>query len=392
MSMPSVSAAPLPEQAGPVLADRNASTAPDSEDAARRAAKRTRLVLLTLGPYAANVVLLAAASTVGAIAPAQIAVYTLLALLVVLPFVALARSTAAAAIDSADFTMLQMLAASIPAAYAMFSLEDTASRATFLMTVLTPLLFGITNLNATRYAIVAVWYVLGYFALLGAFALWAPHLSQPGPDLLLGFALLLIVLQVSLLGGLIFRLRGNLRQRSAELAVALTRISEMAHRDELTQLPNRRALVQALETHLTQGAAARPMSVCLLDVDHFKRVNDQWGHDAGDAVLTSTAAALAGAVRGSDFVGRWGGEEFLILMPNCDAEDARNAAERVREAVEAIDLASVGAGLSVTASLGVAQWLPGETGTQVVARADEALYEAKAHGRNQVRVTEPTCG
>jgi diguanylate cyclase len=123
----------------------------------------------------------------------------------------------------------------------------------------------------------------------------------------------------------------------------------------------------------------------MLDIDHFKRVNDGFGHDVGDVVLRKVAATLAAAVRRSDLVARWGGEEFLLVFPQTGEERARLVCERICARIEGLGLAQVRVGLSVSASIGVA--MLGDDGPDgVLRRADEALYCAKQSGRNRVIV------
>jgi len=151
--------------------------------------------------------------------------------------------------------------------------------------------------------------------------------------------------------------------------------------DSLTGIPNRRAAERELQKALAQAErASTPLSVALFDVDHFKRVNDQHGHDVGDEVLRRVAASIDGAKRLTDTVARWGGEEFLAVLP-VSLEGAVNFCERVRREIE--QLPCPGAG-HVTVSAGVAALEPGDAIAALVRRADERLYAAKGGGRNRV--------
>ncbi len=176
------------------------------------------------------------------------------------------------------------------------------------------------------------------------------------------------------------------------LNVAEARILEMAVTDDLTGLHNRRYTGQRLQEELARSKRhGRRCSCVLLDIDLFKHVNDTHGHAAGDAVLRGLAAATHLALRESDLLGRWGGEEFLAVLPETDREGARAIAERLRQAIEAMRVDYQGKQLSVTASLGVADALPGQDpdardAERLVARADEALYRAKTGGRNRIEV------
>jgi diguanylate cyclase (GGDEF)-like protein len=123
----------------------------------------------------------------------------------------------------------------------------------------------------------------------------------------------------------------------------------------------------------------------MLDIDHFKRVNDTFGHVIGDRVLQRVARAASSALRGADMIGRFGGEEFIIVLPNASLDVAETIAERVRVAIETDTIDGFGDWPTVTASLGVASWQPGEATTTLLQRADEALYDAKRGGRNMAR-------
>jgi diguanylate cyclase (GGDEF)-like protein len=157
--------------------------------------------------------------------------------------------------------------------------------------------------------------------------------------------------------------------------------------DALTGLPNNRAVQDTLKrlgAHALR--AGTPLGALLLDLDHFKQINDTYGHGRGDEVLAAVAEAMRGAVRDSDFVGRYGGEEFLILLPDTDRDGAQEAAEKLRLAVSSVSLPTVDR--EITASIGVAV-LPqdGSDTDTLVRNADRALYAAKSRGRNRVELT-----
>jgi diguanylate cyclase (GGDEF)-like protein len=169
----------------------------------------------------------------------------------------------------------------------------------------------------------------------------------------------------------------------ARLAAELHR---RATADPLTGLPNRRAFDEALAREVARaGRAGAALALVLVDVDHFKRVNDVHGHPAGDLVLRAVAERIAAAARAGDLVGRLGGEEFAIALPGAERASAAEAAERIRARVGSEPIAVDGAALAVTISAGVASF-PADAadGPALVARADARLYEAKRAGRNRV--------
>lgn len=168
---------------------------------------------------------------------------------------------------------------------------------------------------------------------------------------------------------------------------ALLRLATL---DGLTELPNRRRTAE-LATHTLQSALAvpRPLTLAIIDLDHFKQINDRCGHAAGDHVLREVARASIAVLRAGDVLGRWGGEEFLLVMPDTTLDAALAVLERLRAALRAIELPATGGGLQVSMSAGLAT-LDEQTTTldELIARADAALYEAKDQGRNLVRIAE----
>jgi diguanylate cyclase (GGDEF)-like protein len=176
----------------------------------------------------------------------------------------------------------------------------------------------------------------------------------------------------------------------AEQKVMETRQREvraLAERDELTGLLNRRAMTPLVEHEIAACLSApehRPACLAMLDLDHFKAVNDDFGHPAGDEVLCIIAKACAAMLRNGDVLARWGGEEFLLMLPNTTLETAGQCLERLRENLARTAFDSVGPGLQITVSAGVAQILPRDTPQAAIARADQALYRAKNTGRDRV--------
>jgi diguanylate cyclase (GGDEF)-like protein len=201
----------------------------------------------------------------------------------------------------------------------------------------------------------------------------------------LWFALILVC--STLIGLYGSRLRGLLRERNAQLATTLKQLDRLAHHDELTGTLNRRSIMQLIEEERQRmERSGQPFGIALFDIDHFKRVNDGFGHVVGDEVLRRFVARVAAAMRHTDRLGRYGGEEFLMLL-TATADDAAAlvAAERVRLGVAQHDWAAVAPGLEITVSAGIGVCRGGESIEQLLTRADSALYVAKRDGRNCVR-------
>lgn len=175
----------------------------------------------------------------------------------------------------------------------------------------------------------------------------------------------------------------KLEQRAQELALMNRKLAQIANTDLLTGLPNRRYALKRLEQELLESRrSSLSLSVLLVDLDHFKHINDRYGHDVGDRVLAHAAGVMRRTVRGSDIVCRFGGEEFLVVAPNTDLKAAIQLGERIRTALERTPPKELQH--PVTASIGVATARPGDGEAKLLRRADEALYESKGAGRNRV--------
>jgi two-component system cell cycle response regulator len=178
------------------------------------------------------------------------------------------------------------------------------------------------------------------------------------------------------------RLRAGTRlvDLQAQLLSAREALRDQATRDSLTRLWNRSSILEARESS--------PLGVVMVDLDHFKQINDNHGHPAGDVVLRESARRMQNGVRQYDSIGRYGGEEFLILLPNCGEAESFSQAERLRKQLNQHEICIDDVSIRVTASFGVAAAIPGEPWTSegLIRRADEALYVAKKSGRNRVQI------
>ena len=181
--------------------------------------------------------------------------------------------------------------------------------------------------------------------------------------------------------------REHLRRQKAELAQALEQIRQLATHDDLTGLLNRRAMLDRMQLEQRRSLrSGSPLLIAQLDIDHFKAVNDTHGHAAGDLVLQSFADTVRRNVRDTDVLARWGGEEFVLLLCDTPAADAVTLMERLRQAVQAmqVPVPQSGGPITVTVSIGLARHTPADPLAGTLERADRALYAAKAGGRNRV--------
>jgi diguanylate cyclase (GGDEF)-like protein len=212
-------------------------------------------------------------------------------------------------------------------------------------------------------------------AIVAAALLWiwvlVLDVSLNGVNYLVGFGAFLVV------GATVGRLSARGRDASEERDRLLAQTRTMALTDELTTLPNRRAWDAELQRELARSTrSGAPLSLAMIDVDDFKRFNDDHGHLAGDAALRTTAAAWTHSLREVDFLARYGGEEFSVLLPGCSSGEALHVIERLRAATPE----------GLTSSAGLASWDGDEAAEAFVARADAALYDAKRAGRNRTCV------
>jgi diguanylate cyclase (GGDEF)-like protein len=287
-------------------------------------------------------------------------------------FYALVRTGFNRRFSDPSLTTEQVAAAILFLAYIMYHAEAVRDALTQFYLVI--MLYGALRLSAARLAALSILALAAHGTML--------HLSYLRDQEYMDFeaattefAVLMVTLPwFAAMGGYVNRLRTRLGETNRELEGALERIRDIAVRDELTGTYNRRFLMESLARELARaGRSGGGFSVCLVDIDHFKAVNDTLGHAAGDDVLKQVAAIVGRGLRGSDVFGRFGGEEFLLVLPDTDPAGAKVLAERIR--------AAVAAETRVTVTIGVAQHAGGDAAA-VLARADQALYRGKAAGRN----------
>lgn len=194
---------------------------------------------------------------------------------------------------------------------------------------------------------------------------------------------IIVLLGVTALSIRMGALRDSLRRQKRDLEASLESLRQLATQDELTGLVNRRHMTALLLAEQGRQERTRQlMAVVLLDLDHFKKINDSFGHQVGDAVLRAFSDCAASSLRVSDVLARWGGEEFLLMLPETGQQDALYCVQRIRDGLAQVDFSVMAPGLGLTFSAGVAICQPGEPIETVIERADQALYRAKEAGRN----------
>jgi len=282
-----------------------------------------------------------------------------------------------------SLTAEMIFAAVLTLAYLMY--HAPAARGALSLFYPVALLFGVLRLGTARLLALAL---VAYLAHTTVLALSGSLEGPAAADSWMQLAILAIVLPwFAAMGGYVNKLRRRLSDSNRQLKDAVDRAEEIAMRDVLTGTYNRRHLMDVLRREISRAQRlGAPLAVCLLDIDHFKRINDSWGHAAGDAVLRHFATVAATGLRAVDVFGRFGGEEFLLVLPDTDARGAAAVAERIRAAGEQDAFPGIPAGHQLTVTIGVAGRNREETGDALLARADLALYRGKDAGRNCVVV------
>lgn len=184
--------------------------------------------------------------------------------------------------------------------------------------------------------------------------------------------------------------RDEIRKAYLEMQGTLKHLGEIASRDELTGLFNRRQFIEVYKGHLTVSKATNEsFALALLDIDHFKRINDNYGHSVGDRVLKKFSEIAQDSLRDSDFIARYGGEEFVVILPSTNKQAAVECIERVRTAFSHFAFDAIQEGLRISVSTGISHFSYGESGEDLVERVDAALYHAKNVGRNRTIYFNP---
>lgn len=269
-------------------------------------------------------------------------------------------------------------------------LASVESRGAMLAVYVMCLLFGVFKLGARQFIQLAAFALAGYLGIVAIEWAFLQDRFDARAESLRICVLFGTLLWAATFGSYVSKLRNKLRDRNDELARLLEEVHHAARHDHLTQVFNRRYVMQTMKQEKQRAdRTRRPFSVVILDLDHFKIINDRYGHLAGDRVLMAFSERSKGTLRGMDFVGsdgsrtfgRYGGEEFIILLPETDLGGAYRCAERIRYVTEDEPFDEV---FRVTVSCGVAEYRLGESIEDTLRRADAALYRAKENGRNQV--------
>ena len=286
-----------------------------------------------------------------------------------------------------SLTSIQMCAAILVVMYAIYYAYEVRGLL-FSMYILI-LLFGIFRLYTSQFLLISGFALLTYGIDIGLLRISRPQDINLKIELFQWFGLAIVMISVSSIAGNISSLRRELSLSRRKLQSSLTVIREMAIHDDLTGFFNRTHLMDLIETESNRSIRTGDVfSLAMIDIDKFKNINDTYGHQTGDYVLKTFAAVVRSILRKTDFCGRYGGEEFLIVLTETDLQAAKIFAERIRDCVEKSLFPSLGPDSRVTVSIGLTVYKMQENTERTISRADEALYRAKNGGRNRVEFSE----
>lgn len=280
-----------------------------------------------------------------------------------------------------SMTLFQMTAATLWAMVIMYYTDEV--RGVYLTLYLAIFVFGMFKLNYRQFLLLAAFVLTCYSSVIITLFIQRPASINLKVEIMNIIVLGTIIPWFSALGAYINSLR-------ARISRAKSIIEKMAIYDELTEVNNRRSLMDILgREKALADRGGQTFSVCILDVDHFKCVNDTHGHLKGDEVLKTIAKSIHGNLRAEDHIARYGGEEFILVLAYPNLKDAAICAERIRNIVSMLKFQALEGDFSITVSIGVSKYVAGESIDAVLSRADIALYRAKNSGRNLVEI-EPS--
>jgi diguanylate cyclase (GGDEF)-like protein len=350
----------------------------------RRVARRRQMLTIQAASYALNSLVLLIYAYAGTLSIAVPSSYFLSGIMLTGFFAALSETNLNDRFEDHYLTIFQIGANIVlQLGFLLAAPEIGYAFLSFLF-----LAFGFGALRMTSRQAAIAW-SLTAIGVIPAFLLAATPVGMPVGTPLERLAAMLSFLitigQCAFVGLYGSSLRTMLYNRSVELRSAYQRIEELAELDELTGSFNRRCIMRMLEDEISRAHRDQaPCSVALIDLDWFKRINDAHGHPTGDEVLRTFAITTFANIRSIDKFGRYGGEEFLLLLPGTPNEAAARSLDRLRAIIAELDWSALSSGMTVTISAGVATLAPDETPETLLARADSALYAAKERGRNRI--------
>jgi diguanylate cyclase (GGDEF)-like protein len=353
-------------------------------DLVKRRNNRRQMLAVQAGCYALAAITLLAYSTAGTISDIIPSAYFLCGLMLTAIFFVLSESHFNDRCEDHYLTISHLICnISLQFCFVLIAPEIGYAFLGVLSVV-----FGFGALRMTLHQITVAW-ALTTLGVAAFFLLTDIPIGMSAGSHTERFAAMLVVVftigQCTFVGYYGSSLRKKAYQASVDLKKAYRRIEELSELDDLTGTFNRRRIMAMLNDEIIRARRSKsPFTIAMLDLDWFKRINDTYGHPAGDEVLRTFSIAVCANTRNTDKFGRYGGEEFLLLLPDTPHEAAVHSLDRLRQTIADLEWSAYAAGMSVTMSAGVATLLPDETPESLLARADSFLYAAKERGRNQV--------
>lgn len=363
-----------------------ADRVPTAKVLARRALQRRQMLVLVGASYVLDAMVLLLYAWAGSIPAAIGPAFGICGLTSVGCFIAMSEAGVNDRFKDHYFVVQQsMVSLAIMLAFAWLAPEVGIL---FLCTLF--VVFSFSALRSTPRQSAIMWTAMA-LGLAALFLLTDKPVSIPHQSYLERFTTMLsfalTIGRCMFLGIFASSLRQSLYQRGVQLKEAYKRIEELAELDELTGSFNRRCIMRMLDDEIARAHRTKtPFSVALIDLDWFKRINDAYGHPTGDEVLRTFAITVFANIRNIDRFGRYGGEEFLLILPETPHHTAARILDRQREIIAGLDWSAFSPGMRVTISAGVAMLNPEEAADALLARADSALYKAKAQGRNRIAI------
>lgn len=344
---------------------------------------RTVQTLVACSFSVASIAFLVFAGLAGFTASATVLLWSAITLGGSLGFYLVIRTGWSERLSDPSMTIAQMVYATC--ACAVIYTQVGALRGAIPVLLMVVMMFGMFALPTRRVIGVCLFALLAFAAAMAQTTLLHPEVAPAAVEWGHFLMLATVMPAVAVLAERLRHMRRRLHDQKRDLAKALHEIELLASRDSLTGLFNRRWIEDMLQREMVRcERSGSRLAFALLDIDHFKRVNDQHGHACGDAVLVAFGQTIQAKVRSTDAVARWGGEESVLLMPDTDLPNAGLVAERLRSATEGLAVAHGERSLRISVSIGLTEYRLGESSAALAQRADEALYAAKAGGRNRV--------
>ncbi|MCW8889727.1 MAG: GGDEF domain-containing protein [Sedimenticola sp.] len=366
--------------------DPQALITEESEDSRLAGAQRLRFkrFMMAVASYAAGTLMIGLLVWLDYLTASQYLFFISLMIAINSLFFLLFKTGLNLRFNDPSLTSLQIIASTVLTIQISYMASD--GRGMLLLIYLVAHIFGAFRLTFRQFLLLDAFTISAYALMLSLLVQNRPEAIDLKLELLHWGALCITLPCFALLGAYLNRLRERLRERNNNLNQALKKIQELAITDELTGLANRRSIMEQLANEWERSKRnQRPFCIALIDIDFFKEINDTYGHLAGDTVLQQFSSLVSQELRSPDKIGRYGGEEFLLIMPDTHVSEAEKVADRIRRTISQHEHGNIAPGLTIQVSIGIAEY-DNQPIQEIIKRADLALYQSKNSGRNRVSV------